>query len=400
MTVPTPSSQIIAIGDGSTVTFSFPFIGVSASDITVLYTDADGAISTLSPSVYSLSLNAAGVGQLWGIGGTVTYPLSGSPIAIGTYLTISRTLPLTQNITVRNQGNYYAQVTEQALDIIEMQVQQVAARTGQFRGYWESGQSYNYGDIVQDGTNGANTLNFYMCTIANTSSVWATDLAAGDWVIAVNIQQITSLVGTYLPLAGGTITGNLVVDGSATFNGAVTMTPSIGMVFLSKQVASSSASIVFTSGIDGTYDSYLIVGRKIVPATDAVYMRLRYSTNSGVSYLTTSYSAQNAQFKGGSTNGTAPTDGINITPNTAAYFVSNAVNDGVNFEMYLHSPAEGVAYTDGNCTYLESASTVNVKGLFSGAYRGSRSAINALQFIMSSGNIASGTFYLYGLKKS
>lgn len=182
-------------------------------------------------------------------------------------------------------------------------------------------------------------------------------------------------------------------------NGTVAMTSDMGMVLLSTATASSSTSVVFTANLDTTYDTYLIVGSRIQPATDAVYMLMRYSIDGGATYLNTSYVAQTGQFKGAATSGTAPADGIHMTPNTAAYFVKNFAE--LNFQMYLHNPGlSGACMADGSITYLESASLVNIKGFFSGDWRGGSNPINAIQFTMSSGNITGGFFYLYGLKKS
>jgi len=182
---------VIVAGNSAQYTFAFPFVGDSSSNISVSYINASGTQTALSPSQYTLALNAAAANQLWGVGGTVTYPLVGPAIATGTYLLIQRTLPLTQEVSVQNQGNYYAQVIEQALDIIEMQLQQVSARTGQLRGVWATGVQYGYGDIVIDGANGNGTGNYYLCVIANTSTTWAADLAAGDWSLVISVTAPT-----------------------------------------------------------------------------------------------------------------------------------------------------------------------------------------------------------------
>ena len=71
-----------------------------------------------------------------------------------------------------------------------MQLQQVASRSGQFRGVWQTGIQYNVVSLVQDGVNGNDTQNYYLCVIANVSGVWSTDLANGDWSLVVNVQQI------------------------------------------------------------------------------------------------------------------------------------------------------------------------------------------------------------------
>lgn len=125
MTVSTTTSTITYSGNGATTLFTFPFIGVAAADIEVLYTNASGVVTTLNPVTYTLVLNAASPGSLWGIGGSVTYPISGTPILAGTTITINRILPYTQTISISNQGGFYPQVVEQALDKLELQIQQV-----------------------------------------------------------------------------------------------------------------------------------------------------------------------------------------------------------------------------------------------------------------------------------
>lgn len=129
MTISTVNSSETFMGNGATTVFSFNFVGAAPADLEVLYTDASvpPVTVTLSPSVYTLALNAPGVGQLWGVGGTVTYPtgMSPTPIATGTSITVNRTVPYEQTISIGNQGAFYPQAVEQALDLLEMQIQQL-----------------------------------------------------------------------------------------------------------------------------------------------------------------------------------------------------------------------------------------------------------------------------------
>lgn len=126
MTVSTTQSSQVVAGTGSTYTFAFSFIANSAADISVSYIAANGLYTLLLPSQYTLALNAANPNQIWGIGGTVTYPLTGSAIAAGASLLIQRTVPLTQATSISNQGNYYPQVIEAAMDTLCMEIQQIA----------------------------------------------------------------------------------------------------------------------------------------------------------------------------------------------------------------------------------------------------------------------------------
>lgn len=239
MTISTQSSQVTLLGNGATTVFTFPFVGAAASDIQVTYTDATGAQTILLTSQYALILNAPAVGQLWGAGGSVTYPTSGPAIANGTSLTISRIVPLTQTVTISDQGDFSPQVIEQAMDLLELQIQQVSARGGAQRGIWATGNTYNFGDIVVDGANGANTQNFYTCAIANVSGVWATDLANGDWTLAINIQAIA---GYATSAAASAATATTEAGIATTQAGIATAQASIATTQAANASSSASAS--------------------------------------------------------------------------------------------------------------------------------------------------------------
>lgn len=125
MTVSTTAYTVSYLGNGATTLFTFSFVGVSAADLQVIYTNTSGVAAVLDPSLYTLVINPPGVGQLWGVGGSVTYPISGSPIQVGTILTIQRAVPYEQTVSIANQGAFYPQAVEQGLDLLEMQLQQV-----------------------------------------------------------------------------------------------------------------------------------------------------------------------------------------------------------------------------------------------------------------------------------
>lgn len=133
MTVSTTTSTVTLAGNGASTVFNFSFIGVSPADLIVTYTDGLGVATVLSPTVYTLNINAVPVGGLWGIGGTVTYPNTGSPpvpIAVGTSLSITRDVPYEQTVSINNQGAFYPQAVEQGLDLLELQIQQLETGLG------------------------------------------------------------------------------------------------------------------------------------------------------------------------------------------------------------------------------------------------------------------------------
>ncbi len=135
-TVNTSSNSTNALGNGSQTVFPFTFIGIAPANINVLLTDASGNQTTLTQgtgvSQYSVTVNSAVQGALFGVGGSITYPNVGAPIPSGSTLTIYRSLPLTQNVSLQNQSSFgqYARSAEQMGDLIEMQLQEVNGTIG------------------------------------------------------------------------------------------------------------------------------------------------------------------------------------------------------------------------------------------------------------------------------
>lgn len=119
MTVSSSVNKIVGAGNGVTTVWPFSFKVFDATHLTVIYTDAVGADTTLAPSAYVVALNAD---QNNNPGGTVTYAPA---IAAGTALTILRVVPYTQEADIENQGAFYPSVLERAYDLLAMQIQQI-----------------------------------------------------------------------------------------------------------------------------------------------------------------------------------------------------------------------------------------------------------------------------------
>ncbi len=168
---------------------------------------------------------------------------------------------------------------------------------------------------------------------------------------------------------------------------------------ISTSTASSSASISFT-GLSSTYYAYKIVITDLQPATDGVEFYMRTSTNNGSSYDSGSSDYDSAGLRSSDLN-------ISEYGFTAAQIylhhdlldLSNASNEENSWEIMLYNPS-ATHYTQ--MTYAAAVVEDNSRFWYcSGSgMRNSAADVDAIQFLMSSGNISTGTFKLYGLTAS
>lgn len=120
MALSTTANKVILNGNGVTTVWPYTFPIPDAASLQVTYTDTAGVQTLLGASQYSVT------GLATTTGGNVTYPLTGSPIAVGTKLTIARIVDYTQSTVFTNQGGYFPKVTEDRFDRTMMGEQQLA----------------------------------------------------------------------------------------------------------------------------------------------------------------------------------------------------------------------------------------------------------------------------------
>jgi hypothetical protein len=113
------------VGNGTASSFGFSFKVFSASDLAVYRTvTSTGIATTLALTTdYTVALNAD---QDSSPGGTVT--LVAGNLASGLTLVIASAVPNTQQVILTNQGGFYPEVLNDALDKATAQVQQVQAQ--------------------------------------------------------------------------------------------------------------------------------------------------------------------------------------------------------------------------------------------------------------------------------
>jgi len=172
-----------------------------------------------------------------------------------------------------------------------------------------------------------------------------------------------------------------------------------GLVFLNSQTASSSASIAFDSTyITSTYEVYKIFATDIIAASDNVNFRVHYSDDNGSNY---DKIFRMAVFGFADTGSSVI---YNQETSSSGHTTLNAGRPGTdadeqtNMEFTLYKPSGGYGYAHYTLAIGQSNDYMAIQ---QGALRvGESEAINNIKFDFHSGNIASGTFRLYGVVNS
>ena len=166
---------------------------------------------------------------------------------------------------------------------------------------------------------------------------------------------------------------------------------------ISSATASASASLSFNL-TTATYDNFLLVGHKIRPATDGAEAYMYFSEDSGSSYLsTTMYSGRTyVKMTGGASTGSEQND-----ISGAVQLGTDLGNDGdggCQIWLYGMANAHSGANKFCNATWTAKHDT-NDYTWDTGFICIGDNAINNVKIQMSSGNLTTGVFTLYGLVK-
>ena len=193
--------------------------------------------------------------------------------------------------------------------------------------------------------------------------------------------------------------------------GTVTGAVSTQKLFLIKNLdASSSSTLSFVDGassvvLDNTYKTYLFKFVNIHPSNNATRLQYNLSVDGGSNYnvakTTTSFKAYHDE--GDSATALTYETGTDLAQGTGTQFIgddiSNANDASMSGEMFLFNPS--------STTFVKHIITITstlANGDFAvwnstgTGYGNTTSAVNAVQFTMSSGTIDSGRIALYGIK--
>ena len=179
------------------------------------------------------------------------------------------------------------------------------------------------------------------------------------------------------------------------------------MTLISTSTVSSGVSAVsITSGISSTYDTYLFKFINIHNSAQASFT-FQTSTDSGSNYNTTITSTAFNTFhrEDGSATTLSYQSGDDQAQGTSFQFLygsSGTQNDNGNSgEIFLFSPSNTTFVKNffTNFNFMSYHSPAYTQNYRCAGYFNTTSAIDAIQFKMSSGNIDSGVIKMYGITK-
>jgi hypothetical protein len=260
---------------------------------------------------------------------------------------------------------------------------------------------------------GSVTYNKLNANVADTTTGIGTNGAMPNQLqilgLLKNIYQLVTATG-FLAKNGSVATARTIMgtagqidvangDGSGG-NPVISLDAAIlptAFVLIQTQSVTNVASVSFT-GLSSAYTSYKLVFSNVKPVTNGGSLDLTVSNNGGSSYLNTGYQAS-VIFA--AYNSTAPTvfnsdATTNLTGLSTS--VSSSTGVGVCGSIEIFGAGTGTGYShSGLSTNFDSNATLTVNNILSAVQ--TATGVNALQIAFDSGNIASGTFSLYGIKQ-
>jgi hypothetical protein len=174
---------------------------------------------------------------------------------------------------------------------------------------------------------------------------------------------------------------------------ASVLTTTPGLILLTSGTVSGAGALDLVLTSYTAYRAIKVVLNGFRPATDAVQLLMRFSTDGGSTY-----------DAGAGNYGASATTGSLYSAGTAAAIfltsaVGNASSEGVAVEVTIHNQTSTAFFTQSTWlgSYMDSSGTSTNIAIFGSGARLAAQDTDAVRFLFSSGNITSGNYAVYGL---
>ena len=200
----------------------------------------------------------------------------------------------------------------------------------------------------------------------------------------------------------------LISNGTTIFDAGSMNVGGGSMTFIKKLTASSSATLSFVDGassvvLDNTYKEYLFTFNNLHPQTDTIQLMVNYSIDGGSNYnatKTSTFFLVRHQETGASYELSYKT-GQDLAQSTSNQQLTvdtdNDSDSGISGYLHLFNPSS-TTFVKHWISRVQSVQT-NAHSMehHTAGYVNSTSAVDAVQFTASSGNLDSGDICLYGI---
>lgn len=181
------------------------------------------------------------------------------------------------------------------------------------------------------------------------------------------------------------------------------------MVLIKEVSASSDATVQFVNGssdvvFDSTYPVYKFEFTNCQPATDAQKFLVNFSTDAGSNFNVTKTSSNwyaghteaDATGSGYDSGRQQSTSGSYLTVGT----IGSAADESCSGYMYVFNPSSTTFIKHFMSVVTIYGSNPQSQVTYQGGYCNTTSAVDGVNFSFESGNVASGTIKMYGIRKS
>lgn len=167
------------------------------------------------------------------------------------------------------------------------------------------------------------------------------------------------------------------------------------LVKITETTVSSGVSSVTLTGIDSTYDVYKFVFSGLEVDTDGTTLSIRVTT-SGSADTTSNYDRADKQLISNTTFANSSNSNQDSWVNSVEGTGTGEANNGVLYLFNFNNSSEYSFMTRETTQWDNNPRLLSRSG---GGVHTVAQACDGLQFFVTSGNIDSGTFKLYGIKK-
>ncbi len=166
---------------------------------------------------------------------------------------------------------------------------------------------------------------------------------------------------------------------------------------ITSATAANSATIDFTTGITSTYETFMFSLIDVLTVTSNVSLGVRFSEDSGVTYKASGYRwGANVVSDAGTNTPIGNTSDTEIQLSGANLGNANPFTTAGLVLVYHPTQSTANKYVDSLLVQQAAGGTMRRQDS-GGTYTTDTGAVNGVRFILSAGNITSGTIRMYGI---